>query len=247
MLIRDVGPGIHWLEHAGVNLYLVEDNNGVMIVDSGLPAVWPHLRSALRELGYQQDSIRALVLTHAHFDHLGTAARIRSRLRAPILVHREDEYIAAHPYRYDHENSRLLYPVKHPKSIPYLTRMALAGALNVRGVTDVHYLREGHCTDLPGSPEVIHVPGHTAGHTALNFSDRGVLICGDALVTLNPYTGITGPAIVSGAATADSGKALESLEKLAGVDADIMLTGHGEPWRASPADAVAIARRNGPS
>lgn len=247
MLVREVAPGIHWLEHANTNLYLVEDDDGVMVVDAGLPTVWRHLVSALQDLGIAKGSVTSLVLTHAHFDHLGAAAKIRAHFRAPIMVHPKDEYIAAHPYRYDHENARVLYPLKHPGSIPLLARMTAAGALTVRGVTDVVHLNAGPAPTLPGNPDLLHVPGHTAGHMALHFPDRGALICGDALVTLNPYTGGSGPQIVSGAATADSRQALASLDALAAVDAEIVLTGHGEPWHGSPADAVTIARRNGAS
>lgn len=246
MLTSEVAEGIHWLEHAHVNVYFVEQDGRVMIVDAGLPGIWPRIRKALRELGFE-DSVVALVLTHGHFDHVGVAAKLRSTYRLPILVHPDDAYIAAHPYRYKHELNRFAVPLQNPGSLPILGRMTLAGALNVRGVTDTLPLTPGIANNLPGTPEVLHVPGHTDGHIALHFPDRQVLICGDAFVTLNPYTGVKGPQIVSGAATANSPQALDSLDRLAALPADKVLTGHGEPWLSSPADAVAIAKRIGPS
>lgn len=246
MLTSEVAEGIHWLEHAHVNVYFVEQDGRVMIVDAGLPGIWPHMRAALRELGYE-DSVIGLVLTHGHFDHVGVAARLRSRYRIPILVHPDDAYIAAHPYRYKHELNRLAVPLRHPASLPVLGRMTAAGALTVRGVADTLPLTPGVADNLPGTPEIIHVPGHTDGHIALHFPDRDVLIVGDALVTLNPYTGVKGPQIVSGAATANSPQALDSLDKIAALPAGKVLTGHGEPWLSSPGDAVAIAKRIGPS
>ena len=246
MLTSEVAEGIHWLDHAHVNVYFVEQDGRVMIVDAGLPGIWPHIRAALRELGFE-DSVVALVLTHGHFDHVGVAARLRTHYRLPILVHPDDAYIAAHPYRYKHELNRFVVPLQHPASLPILGRMTMAGALKVRGVTDTLPLVPGIAGNLPGTPEIIHVPGHTAGHVALSFPDRRTLIVGDAFVTLNPYTGVKGPQIVSGAATADSPQALDSLDRIAALPADRVLTGHGEPWLSSPADAVAIARLNGPS
>ncbi|GAB3531045.1 MBL fold metallo-hydrolase [Arthrobacter tecti] len=246
MLTCEVSEGIHWLEHAHVNVYFVEQDGRVMIVDAGLPAIWPKIRRALRELGFEK-SVVALVLTHGHFDHLGAAARIRSHYRVPILVHPDDAYIAAHPYRYKHELNRVAVVLQNPRSLPIIGRMKMAGALNVRGVADTLPLSPGIATNLPGTPEIIHVPGHTAGHIALHFPERRALICGDALVTLNPYTGIKGPQIVSGAATANSPQALDSLDRLSALPAEKVLTGHGEPWLSSPADAVVIAKRIGPS
>lgn len=246
MLTCEVAEGIHWLEHAHVNVYLVEQDGRVMIVDAGLPRLWPRLKTALRELGFAE-SVVALVLTHGHFDHVGVAARIRSHYRAPILVHADDAYLTAHPYRYRHELNRFAVSVRNPGGLPALGRMTLAGALTVRGVTDTLPLSPGIAANLPGTPDIICVPGHTAGHIALHFPDRRALICGDALVTLNPYTGTVGPQIISGAATANSAQALQSLDRLAGLPADKVLTGHGDPWLSSPADAVAIATRIGRS
>ena len=155
------------------------------------------------------------MLTHGHFDHVGTAAKLRTEFRAPVLAHPADHYIAAHPYRYGHERARFQYPLRFPASLRQLGAMTMAGALLVRGVADVLDLDTAAAAALPGAPVTIPTPGHTAGHTALHFPDRGALIAGDALVTLNPYTGGRGPQIVSGAATADSAAALSSLQALA--------------------------------
>ncbi len=73
-----------------------------------------------------------------------------------------------------------------------------------------------------------------------------MLIAGDALVTLDPYTGETGPQIVARAATADTAEAMESLDTLARTSARVVLTGHGEPVLDGVGPAVAAARRRGP-
>jgi glyoxylase-like metal-dependent hydrolase (beta-lactamase superfamily II) len=100
---------------------------------------------------------------------------------------------------------------------------------------------------VPGRPRVLPTPGHTYGHTALHFEDRGVLVAGDAFVTYNPYTASSGPQIVSGGATADSALALALFGALEEVQAEVTLTGHGPPWRRPPAAAVELARSSGPS
>lgn len=247
MFTKNVAEGIHRIENAYVNCYLVEDAGRIAIVDAGLPSMWPELQHALADLGAGPGDISHLILTHAHFDHLGVAARVQDEYKVPVLVHHDDAFIAAHPYRYKHERPRFLYPFRYPKAVPVLLGMTRAGALRVKGLNEMRHLEPGFAEDLPGNPEVIATPGHTAGHVALSFKDRDALICGDALVTLNPYTGRRGAYIVSGAATADSTTALASLDLLAATGASTVLTGHGDPWTQGIRKAVATAKSNGPS
>jgi glyoxylase-like metal-dependent hydrolase (beta-lactamase superfamily II) len=85
------------------------------------------------------------------------------------------------------------------------------------------------------------------GHCSLHFPDRDAVLAGDAVVMLDPYTADRGPRIVAGAATADSARALGSLDALAATGAGTVLTGHGDPWRLGAEEAAAHARSAGPS
>lgn len=243
-----VADGVHRISEAFVNFYLVESPEGLTLVDAGLPASWKTLDRTVRGLGHSLDDIAALVLTHAHFDHLGLASRLHSGLGVPVWVHTGDSHIARHPYQYRHEKSRFAFALAHPGGLPVLAGMAWAGALRVRGVDELHLFPAEPDADgrtvlpVPGSPEVVFSPGHTAGHCGLFLRDRDVLFSGDALVTLDPYTGRTGPRIVAGAATMDSRQNLDTLSQLAQTGASLVLPGHGEPWTAGINDAVAAAR-----
>lgn len=244
MVLSEVADGVHRIEHAYVNVYLVTDDDGrVLVVDTGLPATWNLLGRALRELGRRPSDIAAVVLTHAHFDHTGSVATFQSRLGVPIWLHEKDFTIAAHPYRYAHENMRATYPLRYPASVRILASMTAAGALRVPGVRGLLHTKPGETLPVPGAPRVVFTPGHTYGHCALHLPDRDVLLTGDALVTLDPYTGKRGPQIIAGAATADSSQALVSLDRLAAYDsgATTLLPGHGEPWTGGVAAAVAQA------
>lgn len=247
MLTPDVAPGIHRIAHAHVNCHLIEGEDGLVLVDAGLPGLWRELGLALRQLGHRPEDLRALVLTHAHFDHVGVARRLVERLGIPVLVHPLDAELAAHPYRYAHENPRALYPLRHPRALPVLARMLGAGAAWVKGVEHTGALTPGETVGVPGSPHVIATPGHTFGHVALHLPERGAVLSGDALVTLDPYTGRTGPRIIAGAATADSALALRSLEAIADTGAPTVLPGHGEVWTRGAREAVERARGEGPS
>jgi glyoxylase-like metal-dependent hydrolase (beta-lactamase superfamily II) len=121
--------------------------------------------------------------------------------------------------------------------------MAAAGALWVRGVDGVQSVDIG--AELPGDPVLIHTPGHTFGHVAVHFPNREAVIVGDALVTLDPYTGRVGPRVVPGAATANVELARQSLSAVISTRAQVVLPGHGDPWNGGIETAVdeALAQR----
>ncbi|MFY0409143.1 MBL fold metallo-hydrolase [Solicola sp. PLA-1-18] len=242
-MVHDVGSGIHRIAVGNVSCYLVEDTDGVTLVDAGLPRAWGPFCRALDELGLGLDSVRAVVLTHGHFDHVGIAARLARRTGVPVWVHADDRHLAAHPFSYRREVNPLTYPVRHPRGLPGLAAVAAAGAPFVRGVQDCQVMAPGQVLDVPGRPVVVHSPGHTDGHCAVHLPERDTLFTGDALVTRDPYTGRAGPQIVSGAATASSRQAKDSLGALAETGAGLVLPGHGEPWVRGIGPAADIARR----
>jgi glyoxylase-like metal-dependent hydrolase (beta-lactamase superfamily II) len=239
-----VAEGVHRIEDAHTNWYLVQDDGRITIVDTGLPRSWDSLQRALAELGRSTGDIEAVVLTHAHFDHMGFAARAQQELGVPVWAHQNELAVVSHPWRYDHERSRIPY-LRHPGFLKIFTEMAAMGALWVKGTDATSTYHEGEHLDVPGRPQVLFTPGHTHGHCSLLLADRGAVIVGDAFVMLDPYTGRQGPCVVAGAATADSRQALSSLDALADADATVALTGHGPPWNGSMRDAVARAREAG--
>jgi glyoxylase-like metal-dependent hydrolase (beta-lactamase superfamily II) len=244
---RGAAPDVHRIEDASVNWYLVEAESGLTIVDAGVPRSWDSLQRVLREIGRDASEIRALVLTHAHFDHIGFAERARTELGIPVHLHENDVPLAHKPLQYTHERARSRYLLSRPKGLPHVLGFLAARAFWPPPVAEVQPFGSAGELDVPGSPRVLFTPGHTLGHCALHFPDRDAVIAGDALVMLDPYTGATGPRIVAGAATADSERALRSLDAIAAVEASTVLTGHGEPWRGGTAEAVRLARAVGPS
>src|SRR5436305_145252 len=83
---RGAAPDIHRVEDASVNWYLVEADSGLTIVDAGVPPSWDSLRRVLAEIGRDASEVRAVVLTHAHFDHVGMAERVRAELDAGSVL-----------------------------------------------------------------------------------------------------------------------------------------------------------------
>jgi glyoxylase-like metal-dependent hydrolase (beta-lactamase superfamily II) len=246
MLHENVAEGIHRIEDAYTNWYIVEDDGGVTIVDAGVPTSWDSLQDALARLGRSRTDVKALVLTHAHFDHVGFAERARQELDVPVYVHENDAPLARHPMQYTHERPRSLYVLTQVQALPIVASLVRNRAFWPHGVRAVERYSNGSLP-VPGSPRVVYTPGHTLGHCALHFPDRDAVIAGDAFVMLDPYTAQKGPKIVARAATADSERALATLDALAETGARTLLTGHGGPWTGGAEDAVRLAREAGPS
>ena len=133
----------------------------------------------------------------------------------------------------------------HPWYAVYMAHLLANRVLRVPAVAQLDELADGEVVDVPGSPRVIHAPGHTAGSCALFLEDRSLLFSGDALVTLDMTRGRTGPRIIRGPHTEDADRALESLDVLAATNAQTVLPGHGEPWPDGVTRAVSLARQAG--
>ena len=230
--------GIHRLGDEIVNVYLVEESGSVMIVDAGVPGYWSKVPGVLAEMGRTLDDVRAIVLTHGHSDHIGFAERARRERSWPVSVHELDAALARgevpNPAKGSGTANRL------GPLLGFLWWSARHGALRQLHLGEVATFGDGATLDVPGSPRVIHVPGHTPGSAALYFADRQALMVGDALATYAVTTGEHRPQIAP--FSADRDQALTSLSRLEGIDAQFVLPGHGEIWRDGIDDAVKRVR-----
>jgi glyoxylase-like metal-dependent hydrolase (beta-lactamase superfamily II) len=242
MIFRDVAPRIDRVQDDFTNWYVLRADDGITIVDCGVPRSWASL---LEVVGDGLERVRAVVLTHAHFDHVGFAERARRELRVPIYVHESDVPLTRHPWRYDHERARTPYLATQLKALPIVASFLRDRAFWPSPIGEVTRYRDGDVLPVPGNPVVIPTPGHTLGHCALHVPDRDTVLAGDAVVTLDPYTGRTGPRLVARAATVDSERNLATLDALAATGARTVLTGHGTPWTQGVEAIVDAARRAG--
>jgi glyoxylase-like metal-dependent hydrolase (beta-lactamase superfamily II) len=241
----EVAPGVHRLGNALVNYFLIEDGGGMTIVDAGLPGFRAGLEALLRGRERTLAEVDALVLTHAHVDHVGVAEHVRAA-GVPVYVHEADAEMARTAKVHDRERGMLPY-LRYPATWRLLWMSARTGGLRPTRIAQVTTFAADGELDVPGRPRAIHTPGHSPGHVVYHLPDRGVLLAGDALCTMNPLTGRRGPQLMPGAFAQSSAQAMGSLERLEALDAGLLLPGHGDPWTGGTAAAVARAREAGPS
>ena len=233
-----VAPGIHRLGPGLVNSYLLEDRDAVTIVDAGAPGYWNALPAELAAMGRRLDDVRAVVLTHAHTDHIGFAERLRKERGVPVHVHRDDVPLTRKPAYPGFKGS-----INIVATLRFVAFALRNGMARIPPILEVSTFADGEVIDVPGRPRVLHVPGHSEGMSALHVASRDTVFLGDAFVTLDVLSGATGPRMSP--FNADRHRAYDSLARLDGIEARLVLPGHGAPWTDGLREALARVRAAG--
>jgi glyoxylase-like metal-dependent hydrolase (beta-lactamase superfamily II) len=237
----EVAPGVHRLGSDRVNWYVLEAGGRFTVVDAGLPAHYEQLPALLESRGATLDDVAALVLTHGHTDHVGFAERLR-REGVPVYAHEgDDELLATGGGDLPRFFLRNLY---RPSVAGYLLEAVRGGGRDVPPVEQYLPVADGETLSIPGSPEVVHVPGHSPGQCALWLRERETLLVGDSVVTWDVRTGRKGAPMLP-AVLADGRQAFESLSRFESLGPVTLLSGHGDPWRGEASEAVQLAWTSG--
>lgn len=225
-----------------VNWYLLEEGGRVTIVDAGLPGYRPRVDEELRAIGRSIEDVEAIVLTHAHIDHVGFAAILQDERGIPVHVH-EGERPQATTGKAPKTEANFV-----PALLRYRTARRVVGHIVRNGGAKPPKVREvvtfsgGAQLDVPGRPVAVPTPGHSPGHVSLHVAAEGALFTGDALVGWSTITGAQGPILPPVEFNFSTEQARESLAAIEETGAQTLYFGHGEPWTQGAAAAVAHAR-----
>jgi glyoxylase-like metal-dependent hydrolase (beta-lactamase superfamily II) len=241
--IQQPAPGVWRLGSDFINYYAVEEGGRLTLIDAGAPRFADTLEAQLAAAGFGLTDVEAVVLTHSDSDHTGVAPLLQ-RTGARILIHEADEDTLRRPRPKtgDAAPLKLVKEMWRPSFYRMIATMTRAGAAKPAPVEGAETYVDGELLDVPGSPRVIHTPGHTPGQSAIHFEQRGALFSGDTMCSLNPLTRSRGPQLMPRSFNVSNTAARASLAKLDGVDAGVVLFGHGEPWTRGVAAALAAAR-----
>ncbi len=240
-----------------VNMYVLLDDRGAAVVDPGLPGriSWSVLRSGLAEAGIGLSKIHTVLATHSHPDHFGGVARLLRNTDATFVTHSQyrvfwsrhghdwvgidDETAVSearsrrgvHPW-HDHRKADGLGGLSrifHPRNVVYGS---------VRSPRPDRLVEDGEELGLAGWVG-IHTPGHTGDHLCLFERSTGILISGDhVLPTITPH--VAG----QGSGSDPLGSYLDSLVKVADLDAEIVLPAHGLEFADLPGRTKVIAEHH---
>ncbi|HYE54037.1 MAG TPA: MBL fold metallo-hydrolase [Chitinophagaceae bacterium] len=229
-----VAPGVWRMKDLFVNIYMIHNpqDNTWVLVDTGLKTSAAKIKKMAEHLFWPELRPAGIVLTHGHFDHVGSLKQLAAEWEVPVYAHYMER-----PYL----TGQSAYPPPDPTVGGGM--MATMSWMYPRGPIDIgkHLSILPQDGTIPCLPEwkYIHTPGHAPGHISLFRERDRVLLAGDAFVTTRQESALcalTQAKRLSGPPkyfTYNWTSAAESVKKLAALEPEIVATGHGQPMKGA--------------
>ncbi|MCK1820204.1 MBL fold metallo-hydrolase [Streptomyces sp. XM83C] len=240
--VQQVADGTYLVHGSNTNWVVLTDGDTATLVDTGYPGDRPLLLDSLAQLGSSPEAVAAVLITHAHTDHLGSAEYLRAEHGTPVRLHEAEVPHARREFLHQVSVGTVLANGWRPGVLPWALHAIRSGGTAHVPVTAPEAFEVSLPLDLPGRPVPVHTPGHTLGHCAFHLPEAGVLISGDALVSGHPTSRVKGPQLLPDMFHHQWERTVASLDVLEKLDADVMLPGHG-PLRRGPVREAAQRAR----
>ncbi|MFL6115359.1 MAG: MBL fold metallo-hydrolase [Catenulispora sp.] len=156
-----------------VNSFAVlDDDGGVTLIDTGMSSSLKRIEAGLAAIGKAFPDVHRVVLTHAHADHAGAAAKVKEKSDAVMAISAIDAPFACGGYSPPRDGSTL--------GGKFLNLLGKKGGKFAPVVIGEEFA-DGDVLPVGGGLRVFHTPGHSPGHVALRHEADGVLITGDSI------------------------------------------------------------------
>jgi glyoxylase-like metal-dependent hydrolase (beta-lactamase superfamily II) len=161
----------------GVNFYVLRDSEGLYLIDAGFIGGRHLLQQALKKRGWDSERIIGIIVTHGHLDHILNVGQIAEETGAWIAAPRLDasHYQGCPSYRGLAKITGFLEAIGRP-------------LLGFRKFTPTRLLDDGDVLDVWHGLTVIHLPGHTAGHSGFYCERRKLLFCSDLFASYGHFS-----------------------------------------------------------
>lgn len=216
MSVETIAPGIHLYPLGFVNVIFLDDDSGPIIVDTGMPNSAENILLGLKERGHAPEDVQKIIVTHKHIDHTGSLEALKRETKAPAVMHPLDAASV--------RKGEIMLPVKTSPGLfsNLMSVMMQMTSSNLEPVAIEEEVREGDHLALAGGIEVLHTPGHSAGHISLYLPrDDGILIVGDAAINV---LGLRFPPFFE-----DMDAGVASLKRLSSLHFNTAVFMHGKP------------------
>lgn len=188
-------------------VYALQDTDGLTLVDTSIANAGAKILAQLQQAGHAMSSVKRILITHAHPDHIGSLSQLQKATGAEVWVHRLDQPVV---------EGKLAIPRR-----PFNPRPP---DMKVDPTPVNRALEDSEVLPVLGGLQVIWTPGHSPGHCSFWQPERRLLITGDAIFYF--FDRMTQPL---GALTVDAEENKRSIKKLHTLKPDSMLFGHGNP------------------
>lgn len=240
--VQQVADGTYLVHGSNTNWVILTEGDAVTLVDTGYPGDRDQVLASLAQVGSSPEAVAAVLITHAHNDHLGSTEYLRAAYGTPVYLHEAEVPHARREFLHQVSVGTVLRNGWRPGVLPWAVHALRSGGTTPVPVAAPQAFPTAGALDLPGRPVPVHTPGHTDGHCAYHLPGTGVLISGDALVSGHPTSRVEGPQLLPDMFHHERPRALASLDVLAELDGELLLPGHGPVHRGPVRDAARLAR-----